>query len=116
MTKALPEDNTDAKRIGRQAKLYCIKDGEMYRVRPNGVALWCVSPEEGQQVLKVIHAGECGHHSSSRTLVGKAFHRGFYWPTALHDATKLIKACEACQFHAKQIHMPAQDLQTIPLS
>ena len=27
-----------------------------------------------------------------------------------------MKACEACQFHAKQIHQPAQGLQTIPLS
>ncbi|MBI0384170.1 transposase family protein, partial [Streptomyces albiflaviniger] len=41
---------------------------------------------------------------------------GFYWPTALQDATELIKTCEACQFHAKQIHQPAQELQTIPLS
>ena len=29
---------------------------------------------------------------------------------------ELVKACEACQYHAKQIHQPAQVLQTIPLS
>ena len=38
-----------------------------------------------------------GHHSSSPTLVGKAFRSGFYWPTALNDATELVRACEACQ-------------------
>jgi len=27
-----------------------------------------------------------------------------------------VKSCEACQFHTKQIHQPAQGLQTIPLS
>ena len=27
-----------------------------------------------------------------------------------------MKTCEACQFHAKQIHQPAQELHTIPLS
>ena len=27
-----------------------------------------------------------------------------------------MKACEAYQFHAKQIHQPAHGLQTIPLS
>ena len=43
------------------------------------------------------------------------FRNGFYWPTALHDATELVWSCEACQFHAKQIHQPAQGLQTIPL-
>jgi transposase InsO family protein len=29
---------------------------------------------------------------------------------------ELVQACEACQFHAKKIHQPAQGLQTIPLS
>ncbi|KAM0919737.1 hypothetical protein ACQ4PT_007914 [Festuca glaucescens] len=48
-------------------------------------------------------------------LVGKAFRSGFYWPTALQDATELVRSCEAYQFHAKQIHQPAQELQTIPL-
>ena len=44
------------------------------------------------------------------------FHSGFYWPTALNDAAELVKSCEACQFHAKKIHQPAQGLQTIPLT
>ena len=67
-------------------------------------------------MLSDIHAGDCGHHSSSRTLVGNAFRSGFYWPTALDDAAELVRSCEACQFHAKQIHQPAQGLQTIPLT
>ena len=48
--------------------------------------------------------------------MGKAFCNGFYWPTTLNDAAELVKSCEARQFHAKQIHQQAQDLQTIPLS
>jgi hypothetical protein len=28
----------------------------------------------------------------------------------------MVKRCEACQFHDKQIHQPAQELQTIPLT
>jgi transposase InsO family protein len=28
----------------------------------------------------------------------------------------MVNRCEACQFHAKQIHQPAQELQTIPLT
>ncbi|XP_073354890.1 uncharacterized protein [Aegilops tauschii subsp. strangulata] len=34
----------------------------------------------------------------------------------LHDATELVQSCEACQFHAKKVHHPAQCLHTIPLS
>ena len=58
----------------------------------------------------------CGSHIGSRALVGKAFRQGFYWPTALHDVVKLVTKCEACQFHSKKTHLPAQALQTIPLS
>ena len=79
----LPEDEAEAERIARQATNYCVKDDDLYRKRPNEIALKCVSTEEGRELLADIHAGECGHHSSSRTLAGKAFRSGFYWPTAL---------------------------------
>jgi hypothetical protein len=49
-------------------------------------------------------------------LAGKAYRNGFYWPSALSDAAEMIKRCEVCQFHAKQIHQPVQGLQTIPLT
>jgi hypothetical protein len=58
----------------------------------------------------------CSNHIASRALAGKAFRQGFYWPTALSDAEYLVKTCDACQFHAKNAHQPAQALQTIPLS
>ena len=70
----------------------------------------CISREQGKELLEDIHGRDCGHHSSSWTLIGKAFRSGFYWPTALNDAVELVKACEACQFHAKQIHQPAGGL------
>ena len=57
-----------------------------------------------------------GHHSSSRTLVAKVFHSGFYWPTVLNDAAELVRSCEACKFHTRQIHQPTLGLQTIPLT
>jgi hypothetical protein len=56
-----------------------------------GVFQKCIEPEEGIELLKEIHQGECGHHASSRALVAKAFHHGFYWPTAQKDAEQLVK-------------------------
>jgi transposase InsO family protein len=112
----LPEEESEAERIVRQASRYCIKDGDLYRRRPNGVALKCISTHQGQELLRDIHAGECGHHASALTLAGKAYRNGFYWPSALWDAAEMVKRCEVCQFHAKQIHQPAQELQTIPLT
>ncbi|XP_073359976.1 uncharacterized protein [Aegilops tauschii subsp. strangulata] len=57
--------------------------------------------KQGCELLADIHGGDCGHHSSPRTLVGKSFRSGFYWPTALNDATDLVRSYEACQFHTK---------------
>jgi hypothetical protein len=33
----------------------------------------CVLREEGKGILKEIHKGVCGNHTSSHTLVSKAF-------------------------------------------
>ena len=93
---ALPDKEEDAERMVRQASAYCIQDGELYKRRPNNVSLKCISRKQGRELLADIHDGDCGYHSLSRTLVGKAFRSGFYWPTALNDATKLMRACEAC--------------------
>ena len=41
--------------------------------------------------------------------------QGIYWPRGMTDAEYIVKTCEACQFHAKNIHQPALDLQTIPI-
>ena len=83
-------------------------EGDLYRRGASGVLLMCISQEEGHEIIADIHEGECGSYSSSRTLVGKAFRHDFYWPIALANATELVQKCKACQFHAKQIHTPAQ--------
>jgi hypothetical protein len=116
VSSRLLEDESEAERIIRQASGYCVKDGDLYRHHPNGIALKCISTHQGQELLRDIHAGECGHHASASTLAAKAYRSGFYWPSALWYAAEMVKRCEACQFHANQIHQPAQELQTIPLT
>src|SRR5437763_658873 len=96
--------------------MYLILDGNLYRRRPSGVKLLCIPTDVGKKLLRDIHEGTCGAHIGSRALVGKAFRQVFYWPTALNNTTELINTCDACQFHAKVVHQPAQALQTISLS
>jgi hypothetical protein len=74
----------------------------------------CVPRQEGKDILEEIHKGVCGNHASSRTLVSKAFRRAFYWHTTLGDAEELIRRCQGCQYFAKQQHVPAYKLVTIP--
>ena len=73
----------------------------------------CIPTDRGKQLLLEVHAGICGHHAAPRSLVGKAFHQGFYWPIVLRDAEEVIHRCEGCQFYARQTHLLAQELQTI---
>jgi hypothetical protein len=103
----LPGDMASIDQITCLAKRYTLVERDLYRRGANGVLMRCITREEGCKLLAEVHGGECGNHASSCTLVGKAFRHGFYWPTALHDAIELVKTCKACQFHAKQIHMPA---------
>jgi hypothetical protein len=67
-------------------------------------------------LLCEIHAGTCGHHTGPRTLIGKAFQQGFYWPTIVVDSKDTVRHCEGCQFYARQTHLPAQALKTIPIT
>jgi hypothetical protein len=76
----------------------------------------CIPTQQGKELLMEIHAGICEHRAASQSLVGKAFHQGLYWPTALRDAKEVVRTCKGCQFYARQTHLPAQALQTIRLT
>jgi hypothetical protein len=34
----------------------------------------------------------------------------------LADATRIVRSCQGCQFYARQMHLSAQALQTIPIT
>jgi transposase InsO family protein len=89
---------------------------ELYHRSPSGILQRCISIAEGQELLQEIHSGACGHHAAPRALVGNAFRQGFYWPTAVADATRIVRTCQGCQFYARQTHLPAQALQTKPIT
>jgi hypothetical protein len=89
---------------------------ELYHRSPSGILQRCISITEGQELLQEIHSGACGHHAAPRALVGNAFRQGFYWPTAVADATRIVRTCEGCQFYARQTHLPARALRTMPIT
>jgi hypothetical protein len=89
-------------RLIRRSKHYVlIKGNLMHKNMKEELLQKYVSQEHGLKILEEIYAGTCGNHAASRTLVGKAFRAGFYWPSAVADAKKLICHCEGCQFFAK---------------
>ena len=108
-------DRAQVRCVAGRAKTFVVIDGELYKRSPSGVMQCCISIPEGRELLRDIHAGVCGHHAAPRTLVGNAFRQGFYWPTAVADATEILRTCEGCQFYARQMHLRAHALQIIPI-
>ena len=90
----LPSDRAQARRVARRAKSFIVINRELYKCSPSGVLQRCIPIPEGKELIRDIHAGICGHHAALRTLVGNAFRQSFYWPTAVADATDVVRTCE----------------------
>src|SRR4051812_23864370 len=109
----LPDNEVERRQIVRRAKGCTIINGQLYKISTTGVYLKCVSQQQGIDILREIHLGDCGHHTAPRYLVSKAFHQGFYWLTAKADADKLVETCVGCRYYARQPHVPGQELRSI---
>ena len=112
----LPSNRAQARHLARRAKSFVLIDNELYKRSPSGVLQQCLPIPEGKELICDFHAGICGHHAAPHTLVGNAFRQGFYWPTAVADATDVVRTCEGCQFYARKTHLPAHALQTISIT
>jgi hypothetical protein len=114
----LPLDKTEARRITRRAKTFVIfgDNKELYQRSPTGILQRCITNKEGKNLLKDLHSGACGHHAAPRTLSRNTFRQGFYWPIVVSDAIKLVRSCKECQYYARQTHLLAHALQTIPIT
>jgi hypothetical protein len=112
----LLSDQTEARHIARRVKAFVLIDRELYKREAAGILMRCILGDQGCELLQEIHAGTCGHHAGLRTLVGKAFQQGFYWPAVVDDSKDIVQRYEGCQFYARQTYLPAQALQTIPIT
>jgi hypothetical protein len=97
MNKTLPEDGVETRRIIRRSKAFVVLQGKLYKKSITSVLQRCITPQEGQVILKDIHARVCDHHASSRAIAAKAFRTGFYWLIAIEDAKDIVRRCEAYQ-------------------
>jgi ribonuclease HI/transposase InsO family protein len=112
----LPSDRSETRRIARMAKSFALVDDELYKCAASGVLQRCVPIPQGRELLRDIHAGVCGHHAAPRTLVGNTFHQGFYWPTAVADASEIVRTSGGYQFYVGKTNLSAHALQTIPVT
>jgi hypothetical protein len=69
----LSDDEAYNKRMEARTRPYVIIEGELYKHGVCSPLLKCFSRNEGQELVKEIHAGLCGAHIGSRPLLGKVF-------------------------------------------
>lgn len=86
---ALPDDDIEARHLSHKAKSFVIIDGMLYKKSALGINHKCITFEEGRLLLAEVHRGTCGHHAALRSLAGKAFRQGFYWPTVMPTLSRL---------------------------
>jgi ribonuclease HI len=69
----LSDDEAYNKRMEARTRPYVIIEGELYKHGVCSSLLKCLFRTEGIELMKEIHAGLCGSHIGSRTLLGKVF-------------------------------------------
>jgi hypothetical protein len=102
-----PDNNTELTRMQQRAKSNQIIRDKLYKTSVTGPLLHCLSRDEGKELLTQTHLGVCGGHIGARALTAKVFRQGFYWPSIIDDASKLITTCQACQFFLPNTQAPS---------
>jgi hypothetical protein len=70
----VPYDKNMAKQLVCRAKTYVLVRDKLYRLGATSrVLMKCIPRYEGKDILEEIHKGIRSNHTSSRTLVSKAF-------------------------------------------
>jgi hypothetical protein len=103
---ALPSEKKSAIQLRMKAGRFAMVNGTLYKRGFTLPLLKCISPEEGNYVLREIHEGICGSHSGARMLAHKAVRAGFYWPNMSKDSTKIVRNCDKCQRFANITKQP----------
>ncbi|XP_048613398.1 uncharacterized protein K02A2.6-like [Brassica napus] len=112
-TDALPENRNEARKIKKQAVRYCISQEKLYQRSFSRPYQRCVTPREAARILVEVHDGDCGSHSSGRSLVLRARRAGYYWPTMAADADRQAKHCNKCQRQAPVSKLPPENRKSI---
>jgi len=66
-----------------------------------------------QYIIKELHEGICGYHSSVRTMATRVLRAGYFWPTIEADFQNYVKKCKPCHKHGNLIHQKQEQLHSI---
>ena len=111
----LPEERTEADKVQRKATRFWLSENQkLYKHSFSGPYLLCIHPEMTESLLKELHEGIYGSHTSGRSLAHRAITQGYWWSNMQREAQENVKKCDQCQRFAPSIHQPGGVLN--PLS
>ena len=113
LNETLLSDLNEASKLKSRSSRFALLRGTLYKRGFSAPLLKCIGKEDANYVLREVHEGICENHIGARTLAGKTLRQGYYWPTMLKDATKLVRKCKICQEHVKISHLPSEPLTSI---
>ena len=62
--------------------------------------------KEAEKIMKDMHDGIFGIHSSGHTMAKKILRAGYYWSTMETDCHYHSRTCHKCQIYADKVHVP----------
>jgi hypothetical protein len=108
-----PDSRAELIRMQQRARAFQIIGDNLYKTSVTRPLFCCFNIDEGKELLAQIHSGLCRGHTGARVLARKVFRRGFYWPSIINHALKLVTTCQACQKFSPNTQAPSQPLQLI---
>jgi hypothetical protein len=91
----------------QKARAYQVIRDELYKASVRGPLLYCLSRDDGKELLAQTHSGICGGPIGSRALAAKVFRQGFFWPLIIDDVSKLITTCKVSQKFSPKSKAPS---------
>jgi hypothetical protein len=86
----LPSEKKSTVQLKTKARRFTMVNGTLYKRGFALPLLKCVSPEEGNYILREIHEGICISHSRARVVAHKAVKVRFYWPNMRKDSMVIV--------------------------
>ena len=106
----LLEEKDKARKLRVRSTKYVLMDEILYKGGFSQPYLRCLAPDEANYVLREVHEGACGNHSSARSLVHKVVRARYYWPNMQADAKAYVKICDQWQRFSNIPRQPSEYL------
>ncbi|KAG7579052.1 Reverse transcriptase domain [Arabidopsis thaliana x Arabidopsis arenosa] len=113
VTGELPKNKWQARKMRIVSAKFCLSKDTLYRRGVSDPYLLCIFGPKVEIVVREVHEGLCGSHSSGRAMAFKIKRMGYYWPTMITDCVKFAQRCKRCQLHAPLIHQPSELFSSI---